>query len=94
MTPDFEIDFEDFEAKMTPDTKVVAVTAASNVTGAVFDVRKLGNRIAEFRDREGKKPLFVVDASQSVPNYRLDVREIGADFLFFTAHKMMADTGL
>lgn len=41
MTPDFEIDFADFEAKMTPDTKVVAVTAASNVLGAKFDLVRL-----------------------------------------------------
>lgn len=46
------------------------------------------------RDRDGLKPLFVVDASQSIPNYRVDVKECHADFLFFTAHKMMADTGL
>lgn len=94
ITPEYEIDFEDFERKMTPDTKVVAVTAASNVTGAKFDVGTLGRRIHEMRDRDGKEPLFVVDASQSVPNYRLDVTDIRADFLFFTAHKMMADSGL
>lgn len=94
MTPDFEIDFADFEAKMTPDTKLVAVTAVSNVTGAVFDVARLGRRIAETRDRDGNKPLFVVDASQSVPNFRTDVKELRADFLFFTGHKIMADTGI
>lgn len=94
ITPDYEIDFEDFERKMTPDTKVVAVTSASNVTGVTFDVATLGHRIREMADRDGNKPLFVVDASQSVPNYRMNVQDIHADFLFFTAHKMMADTGL
>lgn len=94
MTDDCAIDFVDFETKMTPDTKLVAVTSASNVTGAVFDVGELGRRISETRDRDGNKPLFVVDASQAVPNYRVDVREMRADFLFFTAHKLMAETGL
>lgn len=94
MTSDCEIDFADFESKMTPDTKVVAVTGASNVTGSVFDVVSLGKRISGMCDRNGEKPLFVVDASQSVPNYRVDVKEMHADFLFFTAHKMMADTGM
>ncbi|MDQ1344262.1 MAG: cysteine desulfurase / selenocysteine lyase [Patescibacteria group bacterium] len=94
MTNDFEIDFADIDSKMTPDTKVVAVTSASNVTGAVFDVASLGRHVSEMRDRDGNKPLFVVDARQAVPNYAVDVKHLHADFLFFTAHKMMADTGL
>jgi cysteine desulfurase/selenocysteine lyase len=40
---------------------------------------------------EGVKPLFIVDASQSVPHFGVDVEKIGCDFLFFTGHKMMAD---
>ncbi len=94
ITKDFGIDFADFEAKLTPDTKVVSATAASNVTGAVFDLAELGRRISEKRDRDGKKPLFVIDGSQGVPNFRMDVSELRADFLFFTGHKMMAETGI
>ena len=36
----------------------------------------------------------MVDASQSVPNMPVDMQEIGCDALIFTAHKMMAYTGL
>lgn len=94
ITPDFKIDFADFEAKITPQTRLVSATSASNVTGAVFDLAELGRRIAPKRDDKGNKPLFVVDASQGVPNFKTDVRAIGADFCFFTGHKMMADTGI
>jgi cysteine desulfurase/selenocysteine lyase len=94
MTPDFEIDFADFEAKMTPETRVVSATVVSNVTGAVFDVAELGRRVNAKRDKDGNKPLFVLDASQSVPHLKTDVRTLGADFVFFTGHKMMADSGI
>ena len=94
MTPGYGIDFADFEAKMTPKTRVVAATYASNVTGSVFDLPRLGRMISKMADQDGKKPLFVVDARQAVPNFKTDVRAIGADFAFFTGHKMMADTGI
>jgi cysteine desulfurase/selenocysteine lyase len=35
-----------------------------------------------------------VDASQSVPHMKVDVQEIGCDFLFFTGHKVFADSGI
>ena len=41
-----------------------------------------------------KKPLFIVDASQSVPHFRIDVKSIGCDALFFTGHKVFADSGI
>jgi len=87
ITPEYEIDREDFEKKYTPEVKVISFTHVSNVTGQIFDVAEIGRR---------KRPdtLFVLDASQSFPHFQVDVHEIGCDFLFFTAHKVMADTGL
>jgi selenocysteine lyase/cysteine desulfurase len=38
--------------------------------------------------------LFIVDASQSVPHMKVDVKIIGCDFLFFTGHKVFADSGI
>lgn len=38
--------------------------------------------------------LFIVDASQAVPNFKVDVKKLNCDFLVFTAHKVMAETGL
>jgi cysteine desulfurase/selenocysteine lyase len=35
-----------------------------------------------------------VDGSQSVPNFPVDVQDIGCDCLVFTGHKMMAYTGI
>ena len=40
------------------------------------------------------KPLLVVDGSQALPHFALDVVGYGIDFLFATGHKVMADTGI
>ncbi len=39
-------------------------------------------------------PLFIVDASQSFPHFKVDVKKINCDAMFFTAHKVMADSWL
>ncbi len=96
--PDFSIDFEDFERKCTANTKLVATTLASNVTGAIFDIA----RLSKFLDVQKiddlslpfTRPLLVIDGSQAVPTFKVDVRALGIDFMFFTGHKMMADSGI
>lgn len=87
---EFQLDFADFEAKLTPDVRVVSLTAASNVTGAVFDLA----RVRDILRSRSPSSLFVVDASQSVPHFRVDVQVLDIDYLVFTGHKLMSDTGL
>ena len=41
-----------------------------------------------------QKPLFIIDASQSVPHFKVDVESIGCDALFFTWHKIFAESGI
>lgn len=102
---DFQLDFADFEAKLTDDIRVVSFTAASNVTGAVFDLARVRNLIRSknlkpspptpLPESEGRKsPLFIVDASQAVPHFQVDVQALDIDYLVFTGHKCMSDTGI
>lgn len=83
----FEIDFEDFEKKYDDKVKVIAFTHVSNVTGQIFDLEKIGKI-------KRKDTLFIVDASQSFPHFQVNVEKLNCDFLFFTAHKIMADSWL
>ncbi len=69
-------------------TKIVCMTQASNVLGTVNPVRDIG-RVAH---RFGA--MFLVDAAQSVPHMRVDVRDIDCDFFAFSGHKMMGPTGI
>lgn len=67
--------------------KACFVCHASNVTGQIYDVARL-RRLLD------KDVFFAIDASQSVPHFPIDVTSLGCDALFFTAHKMLAYTGL
>jgi len=87
LTDTFDIDFEDFSKKYTDDVKIVSSTYVSNVTGTVFDLPKLSSLLRQ-------DTLFIVDASQAIPNFAVDVQALNCDFCFFSAHKMMAETGI
>lgn len=90
LSADFGLDFTDLEEKLTSDVRVVSLTAASNVTGGVTDLARARDLIRA----HDPDTLFVVDGSQGVPHFRVDVTELDIDFLIFTGHKMMADTGI
>jgi Selenocysteine lyase len=80
-------DIEAFEEEITANTKLVAVSHASNVLGTVQPVRE----IAEICKAQGA--YFLVDAAQSVPHFPVDARSLGCDFLCFSGHKMLGPTG-
>jgi len=86
-TQTYAIDRDGFAAVLDDTVKVLACSHVSNVTGSIYDMQKVRTLIAE-------NVFFIVDASQSVPNFSVDVKEIWCDCLFFTAHKMLAYTWL
>jgi len=77
------IDYADFERLMRPDTKAIVCTHASNLTGDLVDVTRIG-AIAK---RHGI--LFIVDASQTAGHFPIDMEEMHIDILCFTGHKGM-----
>lgn len=83
----YDIDFEDFTKKYDKNVKVVSLTYVSNVTGTIFNLEKLSKMLRE-------DTLFVVDGSQAVPHIQVDVKKLDIDFMFFTGHKMMAESGI
>jgi len=70
------------------NTKILAVSMASNVTGVVNDMQFFAG-LAERTDA-----VFIVDAAQYVGHAPISVRDSGADFLFFSGHKMCGPTGI
>ena len=79
---------EEIAAKIGPKTRIVAVTEVSNVLG----VRNPVEKIAQAAHAQGA--YVVVDGAQSVPHMAVDVRELGADFLAFSAHKALGPMGI
>ncbi len=69
-------------------TKIIAVTSLSNVSGIKNDTRFFADLA------EKSAAIFIVDAAQHTGHIPLSVRETGADFLFFSGHKMCGPTGI
>lgn len=83
----YDIDIEDFKQKAR-GAKVVAFTHASNALGTINNVREL-SKIAHDNGAE-----VIVDGAQSTPHMPVDVKGMGADFFFFSAHKMLGPMGV
>ena len=73
--------YEEMERAVKDNTKAVVCTHASNLTGNMIDLNKVG----EITKRHGL--LLVVDASQTAGVWPVDVQEQGIDVLCFTGHK-------
>ncbi|MCP8308951.1 MAG: cysteine desulfurase [archaeon] len=85
---DFLINVEDFGKQIDDDTRVVAITHISNVLGSITPVKD----IVDIAHEHGS--LVALDGAQSVPHIPLSVKEIDADFLSFSGHKMCGPTGI
>jgi cysteine desulfurase/selenocysteine lyase len=88
LTEDCQLDSDSLEAAMTERVRLVAVTGMSNVTGTMPPLE----RIIELARKSGARVL--IDAAQSLPHHRLDVRRLDADFVAFSGHKMCGPTGI
>ena len=84
----FELDIDESKAKITDKTKVVGIVHVSNVTGTINDVRT----IIDYAHKKGA--VVVLDVSQSIPHMKIDVKELDADFIAFSGHKMLAPLGI
>ncbi|MBQ3902809.1 MAG: cysteine desulfurase [Lachnospiraceae bacterium] len=79
---------EAFKAALSKKTKIVAMSAMSNVFGR-------DNKLTPFVEAAHEcGAVFVADGAQSVPHVRTDVRESGVDFLSFSGHKMFSPMGI
>lgn len=78
---------DDWRAQFCPRTKVLAITHASNVTGAVLPVAELCAAATAVG------AWSIVDSAQAAAHTDLDVNQIGCDALVFSAHKCYGVTG-
>ena len=85
---DGQLDYEAAEQIVGQNTRVLAFTHVSNVTGAITDVPYM---VALARKAGA---LTVLDACQSVPHMPVDFPGLGVDFAAFSGHKMLAPTGI
>jgi cysteine desulfurase/selenocysteine lyase len=78
------------ESLVGGQTKLVAITHISNVTGTIVDIQHLSKDLKRF----GSKAKIMVDAAQSVPHMPVHAHDLGVDFLVFSGHKMLGPMGV
>lgn len=88
VTEEGRLAYDQLETLVTARTRIIAVTHASNVTGAVTEV----GRLREAADTVGA--LLVLDGAQRAPHGPIDVRALGCDLYALSAHKMFGPTGV
>jgi cysteine desulfurase/selenocysteine lyase len=87
VTDDGQLDLRDLDT-LLDGAKLFAFTALSNTLGTINPVKHLAARA------RAAGAVSVVDACQAVPRMPVDVTEWGADFVAFSAHKMLGPTGV
>lgn len=88
ITTQGEVVLAEYERLLSRRTRIVAITHVSNVLGTINPVRTM----IEMAHRYGA--CAVVDGAQSIPHFKVDVRELDADFYAFSGHKMYGPTGI
>ena len=85
---DGSFSLEKFKSLLTDKTKIVAMTAMSNIFGRIIDIKSFAAAAHEVG------AYFVADGAQSVPHSKTDVQNLDIDFLAFSGHKMLAPMGI
>ena len=88
VTDDGRLDLSQINSVINEKTKVVALTHQSNVLGTINPLDAITKRAHEVG------AVVVLDACQSVPHMKTDVKALGIDFLAFSGHKAVGPTGV
>ncbi len=83
-----ELLLDEYEALFTEKTRLVSVVHVSNVLGTINPIKEM-IEMAHAHDVP-----YLVDEAQSIPHMPVDVRQLDADFLVFSAHKVYGPTGV
>jgi cysteine desulfurase/selenocysteine lyase len=82
-----ELQMEELDSLLTPATRLVAITHASNSMGTINPVKEV------IRKAHGKGIPVLVDGAQMVQHGEVDVRDLDCDFYVFSSHKIFGPTG-
>ncbi|HNN95288.1 MAG TPA: cysteine desulfurase [Pseudomonadota bacterium] len=81
---------QDLPAYLSPRTRIVALSQASNAIGTILPIAQA---IAIVR-HVAPGAVVVVDGAQAVPHMRVDVQALDCDFYAFSGHKLYGPTGV
>lgn len=79
-----------FEEERLINAKILAITHVSNVLATINPIKDMIKKAKTINPQI----IVLVDAAQSVPHMKVNVQDLGCDFIAFSGHKMMAGTGI
>jgi len=88
LTDDGRLDLSSLSTIIDERTKAVSVVHQSNLLGTVNPVATVMQRAHEVG------AVGMVDACQSLPHMPIRIRELGADLVAWSGHKMLGPTGI
>lgn len=88
ITQEGKLDLEKYDEAFTHNTRLVAMTNASNSIGTINNAKEL------CKTAHDHNAVFVMDGAQSVPHFKVDVQSLDCDFLAFSGHKMLGPFGI
>jgi len=90
LNQDGTLNIENLESLINKKTKIISLLHVSNVLGTINPVEKIIKRARLVNP----DIIAVVDIAQSVPLMKVNVQKLKADFVVFSAHKMLGPTGV
>ncbi len=82
------VDLDGIYNAINANTRLVSVSLASNVLGGDLDLSKI------IEKAHSLGALVLIDACQAVGHMQVDFKELGADFMVFSGHKLYGPTGI
>lgn len=87
-------DLQSLPVLLTARTRVIALTAASNMLGFTLDLHEVKLTLDRLPKKQRDLIRFIVDASQILAHQVVNVQSIGCDFLVGSAHKFYGPLGV
>lgn len=87
---DFSYNLTEMYKKISPQTKMIVLSHASNVLGNIFDIKTIINKIKKINPNV----RFFVDGAQAAPHIPVNLQSLGCDFYIISGHKMLGPTGV
>jgi len=82
------LNLEELKSSITSDTLLISVMLANNEIGNIYPIKEIGEIAHQ------NNILFHVDAVQAVGKIKIDVKELNADTLSMSGHKVHAPKGI
>ena len=90
ITDNYELDLTKLPNLITNKTKILSITHCSNVTGTINPIKQIISQAKQIN----KDIITIIDAAQSVPHQKINVKDLDCDILIFSSHKLLGPTGI